>query len=103
MHCLMLQSQSPEDLLLQKSTSAFIDFTMEYHPKSEKAILQIRRQQEVDAVIKQVARYCLDGWPEKKKLPRTSKSLFSGVCRALSCEGFVDEKNENSYPRIHVA
>ena len=23
----------------------------------------------MDAVIKQVARYCLDGWPEKKKLP----------------------------------
>ena len=58
-----------EDLLLQKSTNAFIDFTMEYHPKSEKGIQQIRRQQEVDAVIKQVARYCLDGWPEKKKVP----------------------------------
>eukprot|EP00731_Ephydatia_muelleri_P000810 Em0001g810a len=42
---------------------------MEYHPKSEKGIQRIRRQQEVDAVIKQVARYCLDGWPEKKKLP----------------------------------
>ena len=58
-----------DDLLLQKATNAFIDFTMEYHPKSEKGIQRIRRQQEVDAVIKQVARYCLDGWPEKKKLP----------------------------------
>ncbi|KAL5517029.1 hypothetical protein EMCRGX_G002494 [Ephydatia muelleri] len=55
-----------DDLLLQKATNAFIDFTMEYHPKSEKGIQWIRRQQEVDAVIKQVARYCL---PEKKKLP----------------------------------
>eukprot|EP00731_Ephydatia_muelleri_P034154 Em0049g1a len=58
-----------DDLLLQKATNAFIDFTMEYHPKSEKGIQRIRRQQEVDAVIKQVARYCLNGWPEKKKLP----------------------------------
>ena len=58
-----------DDMLLQKATNAFIDFTMEYHPKLEKGIQQIRRQQEVDAVIKLVARYCLDGWPEKKKLP----------------------------------
>ena len=53
---------------------------MENHSKSEKGVQQIRRQhKEVDAVIKQVARYCLDGWPEKKKLPGTSKSLFSCV------------------------
>ena len=50
-----------DDLLLQKATNTFIDFTMEYHPKSDMGIQQIRRQQEVDAVIKQVARYCLDG------------------------------------------
>ena len=66
-------------------------------------IQRIRRQQEVDAVIKQVARYCLDGWPEKKKLPGPVRAYFSCVCRAHSCEGFVDEGSENSYSRIHEA
>ena len=72
----LVSEPTADDLLLQKSTNAFIDFTMEYRPKSEKGIQQIRRQQEVDAVIKQVARYYLDGWPEKKKL--------SGPVRAYS-------------------
>ena len=67
--CAPYSEPTADDLILQKETSAFIDIMMENHPKSEKGVQQIRRQQEVDAVIKQVARYCLDGWPEKKKLP----------------------------------
>ena len=76
---------------------------MEYHPKSEKGIQQIRRQQEVDAVIKQVARYCLDGWPEKKKLPGPVRAYSHMSAEFTVVKGFVDEGSENSYSRIHEA
>ena len=71
----------------RQQINAFIDFTMEYHPKSEKDIQQTRRQQEVDAVFKQVARYCLDGRPEKKKLPRPVRaySQLSAELTVVKC------------------
>ena len=57
----------------------------------------------MDAVIKQVPWYCLDGWPEKKMLPGPVRAYSQVSVRAHSCEVFVDEGRKNSYSRIHEA
>ena len=79
-------SEPTADDLLLFSTTEGNKCIYRYHDgespqvREVKGVQQIRRQQEV---IKQVARYCLDGWPEKKKLPGTVKA-YSHVSAELS-------------------
>ena len=76
---------TPEDQLLHDEACAYIQYTMQNLPATEKRLSEIREEQEKDEVCKELVIYCHEGWPDKSQLYGVIKKYYS-VAAELSVQ-----------------
>ena len=68
----------PEDSLIpDQEMSAFVCSIVDALSVSDITLKQIIEAQEEDEVCKQIRQYCLEGWPDKHRIPSSSKPYWS--------------------------
>ncbi len=77
--------ETTEENLLQEEVEAYVNAVVDSIPATERRLEEIRKHQEDDEVIKQVAMYCKGGWPAKGAVPDVVKPYIS-VASELTVE-----------------
>ena len=66
-----------ESLISDQEMSAFVCSIVNALPVSDIKLKQIIEAQEEDEVCKQIRQYCLEGWPDKHRIPSSIKPYWS--------------------------
>ncbi|KAI4904792.1 hypothetical protein NFI96_016112, partial [Prochilodus magdalenae] len=77
------EKQPEEEINLYKNT------VLSSLPATEKRLLEIQKHQENDAVLREVRKYCLEGWPNKFLIDGTVQQYypFSGFVEPVVLNG----------------
>ena len=58
----------PDDNLLQREATAYVDFMIKHLPATEQRLVEIRECQKSDRMCQHIVEFCRSGWPEKRAL-----------------------------------
>ena len=70
-------SKPEENLIPDQEMSAFVCSIVDVLPVSDIKLKQITEAQEGDEVCKQIRQYCLEGWPDKHRIPSSINPYWS--------------------------
>ena len=59
-----------------REVEAYVNCVFASYPATDRRLVEIRAQQQEDAVCQKIAAFCVEGWPDKQRLSGPMKQFW---------------------------